>query len=183
MEGKLHTGLERCIASILGWVRFLLQSEQKKTDFKPESEMATFDADKSTAACSSVVKFITECVKKIKVTLDGKNVEAVLTELGTRMHRAILDHLQQFQYSSIGAMVAICDLNEYRRCVREFQIPLLNTLFETLHALCNLLVVEPSNLKQMCTVDQLACLDRTVLMNFVQLRVDYKTAKLVNQFR
>lgn len=59
-----------------------------------------------------------------------------------------------------GAMVVICDLNEYRRCVREFQIPLLNTLFETLHALCNLLVVEPSNLKQMCTVDQL------VSMNF-----------------
>lgn len=28
-----------------------------------------------------------------------------------------------------------------------------------------------------------ACLDRTVLMNFVQLRADYKTAKLVNQFR
>lgn len=39
----------RCIASILGWVKFLLQSEQKKTDFKPETEMATFDADKSTA--------------------------------------------------------------------------------------------------------------------------------------
>lgn len=183
MEVKLHTGLERCITSILGWVKFLLQSEQRKTDFKPETEMATFDADKSTAACSCVVKFITECVKKIKVTLDGKNVEAVLTELGTRLHRVILDHLQQFQYSSIGAMVVICDLNEYRRCVREFQIPLLNTLFETLHALCNLLVVEPSNLKQMCTVDQLACLDRTVLMNFVQLRADYKTAKLVNQFR
>lgn len=41
-------------------------------------------------------------MKKIKVTLDGKNVEAVLTELGTKLHRVILDHLQQFQYSSIG---------------------------------------------------------------------------------
>lgn len=52
-----------------------------------------------------MVKFITECVKKIKVTLDGKNVEAVLTELGTRLHRVILDHLQQFQYSSIGLLL------------------------------------------------------------------------------
>lgn len=183
IEIRLHTGLDRCISSILGWAKFLLQSEQKKTDFKPETEMATFAADKSTSACSCVIKFITECVEKIKVTFDGKNVKAVLTELGTRLHRLILDHLQQFQYSSIGAMVIICDLNEYRRCVREFEIPLLNTLFETLHALCNLLVVEPSNLAQMCSVDQLACLDRTVLMNFVQLRADYKTAKLVNQFR
>ncbi|KAG8184683.1 hypothetical protein JTE90_013076 [Oedothorax gibbosus] len=183
MEVKLHTGLERCITSILGWVKFLLQSEQKKTDFKPESEMATFDADMSTTACRSVVKFITECLKKIKVTLDGKNIEAVLTELGTKLHRVILDHLQQFQYNSFGAMAVICDVNEYRRCVRDFQIPLVNMLFETLHTLCNLFVVEPNNLKQFCNSEDLACLDRTVLMNFVQLRADYKTAKLVNQFR
>ena len=65
-----------------------------------------------------------------------------------------------------GAMVVICDLNEYRRCVREFQIPLLNTLFETLHALCNLLVVEPSNLKQMCTVDQLVSICKSYFLNY-----------------
>lgn len=184
MELKLHTGLERCITSVMGWVKFLLQSEQKKTDFKPDTEMATFDqADRATLACTSVVKFISECVTKMKDSLDGKNVEAVLTELGTRLHKVILDHLLQFQYSSIGAMVVICDLNEYRKCVKEFKVPLLDTLFDTLHALCNLLVVDPVNLKQMCTADQLANLDRSVLMSFVQLRADYKTARLFNQFK
>lgn len=52
-------------------------------------------------------------------------------------------------------MCAICDVNEYRKCVKEFKIPLVNTLFDTLHALCNLLLVKTENLKQVCTGDQL----------------------------
>ena len=60
-------------------------------------------------------------------------------------------------------MCAICDVNEYRKCVKEFKIPLVNTLFETLHALCNLLLVKPENLKQVCNGDQLV----SHLFNFV----------------
>lgn len=51
-------------------------------------------------------------------------------------------------------MLAICDVNEYRKCVKEFQIPLVTQLFNTLHALCNLLVVVPENLKQVCTGEE-----------------------------
>lgn len=38
METKLNSGLEKSIASLIGWIKYLLQSEQKKNDFKPESE-------------------------------------------------------------------------------------------------------------------------------------------------
>lgn len=92
---------------------------------------------------------------KIKDALDGKNVDAVLTELGLRFHRLIYEHLQQFQISSVGAMFVICDVNEYRRAAAEFKLPLISQLFDTLHALCNLLVVPPENLKQVCIEDQL----------------------------
>ena len=54
-----------------------------------------------------------------------------------------------------GAMLAICDVNEYRKCVKEFGILFVSQLFDTLHALCNLLVVVPDNLKQVCTGEQL----------------------------
>lgn len=52
-------------------------------------------------------------------------------------------------------MCAICDVNEYRKCVKKFKITLVDTLFETLHGLCNLLLVKPENLKQVCNGDQL----------------------------
>ena len=58
-------------------------------------------------------------------------------------------------FFAAGAMLAICDVNEYRKCVREFHIPLVIELFDTLHALCNLLVVVPDNLKQVSHGDQL----------------------------
>jgi Exocyst complex component Sec10 len=40
--------------------------------------------------------------KKIRDSLDGKNVDSFLTELGVRFHRVIFEHLQQFQFNSAG---------------------------------------------------------------------------------
>jgi len=54
-----------------------------------------------------------------------------------------------------GAMLVICDINEYRKCVKDFNIPLVTQLFNTLHALCNLLLVVPENLKQVCNGEEL----------------------------
>lgn len=55
-------------------------------------------------------------------------------------------------------------------------------LFDTLHALCNLLVVAPDNLKQVCSGEQLASLDKNILHSFVQLRADYRSARLARHF-
>lgn len=54
-----------------------------------------------------------------------------------------------------GAMLVICDVNEYRKCMKEFKIPVVSDLFEKLHALCNLLVVVPENLKEVCSGETL----------------------------
>lgn len=56
---------------------------------------------------------------------------------------------------SLGAMCAICDVNEYRKCVKDLGSTLVVDLFDTLHALCNLLLVKHENLKQVCYGDTL----------------------------
>lgn len=38
IEIKLDSGLDRSINAIVGWVKIYLQSEQKKTDFKPDTD-------------------------------------------------------------------------------------------------------------------------------------------------
>lgn len=38
IETKLDVGLDRALNAILGWVKIYLQNEQKKTDFKPETD-------------------------------------------------------------------------------------------------------------------------------------------------
>ena len=51
-------------------------------------------------------------------------------------------------------------------------------MFDTLHAMCNLLILPAANLRGAMSGDQLANLDRTILDNWIQLRVDYKSEKL-----
>ena len=75
----------------------------------------------TSSACTRVVRFISHQHEKVRDSLDGKNIEAVVLELGVRLHRAIYDHLMQFNYNSTGAMAAICDVQEYRRCAAEFK--------------------------------------------------------------
>ena len=127
-------------------------------------------------ACAKTCEFIYSQRKFIQESMDGKNLESVLTEFGTRIHRQVFEHLQQFQYTSIGkqclfharfvsrltfsrfmlflarrtrltrsyckrhtlimatelcvhcrvfflgGMVAICDISEYRSCIKEFKV-------------------------------------------------------------
>nr|DBA14365.1 TPA: hypothetical protein GDO54_005348 [Pyxicephalus adspersus] len=180
MEVKLDTGIDRTLNCMFGQMKQILASEQKKTDFKPEDENNVLI--QYTTACAKVCIYLRKQVEKIRSSMDGKNVDSVLMELGVRFHRLIYEHLQQFSYSSMGGMLAICDVAEYRKCAKEFKIALVLQLFDTLHSLCNLLVVAPDNLKQMCSGEQLASLDKNILHSFVQLRADYRSSRLARHF-
>uniref|UniRef100_A0A674NDF1 Exocyst complex component 5 n=1 Tax=Takifugu rubripes TaxID=31033 RepID=A0A674NDF1_TAKRU len=168
------------INCMVGQMKHILATEQKKTDFRPEDENNVMI--QYTTACSKVCVYVSRQVEHVRKSMDGKNVDTVLTELGVRFHRLIHEHLQQYSYSSMGGMLAICDVAEYRRCAKDFRVPLVLQLFDTLHALCNLLVVAPDNLKQVCSGEQLTNLDRNLLHAFVQLRVDYRSARLGRHF-
>lgn len=180
MEVKLDTGIDRTLNCMVGQMKYILATEQKKTDFKPEDENNVMI--QYTTACSKVCAYVSRQVEHVRKSMDGKNVDTVLTELGIRFHRLIHEHLQQYSYSSMGGMLAICDVAEYRRCAKDFRVALVLQLFDTLHALCNLLVVAPDNLKQVCSGEQLTNLDRNLLHAFVQLRVDYRSARLGRHF-
>ncbi|XP_072722285.1 exocyst complex component 5 isoform X3 [Ciconia boyciana] len=180
MEVKLDMGIDRTLNCMIGQMKHILAAEQKKTDFKPEDENNVLI--QYTNACVKVCGYVRKHVEKIRNSMDGKNVDTVLMELGVRFHRLIYEHLQQYSYSCMGGMLAICDVAEYRKCAKDFKIALVLQLFDTLHALCNLLVVAPDNLKQVCSGEQLANLDKNILHSFVQLRVDYRSARLARHF-
>ncbi|KAG6449971.1 exocyst complex component 5 [Manduca sexta] len=178
LESKLDAGLERAIAAIVSWVKLHLQTEQKKTDFKPEGDIDTI----ASPACSAVVSYLNSIMEKIHTGLEGDNLHSVTLELAVRLHRVIYEHLHNFQFNSAGAMIAICDVKEYRSavCGRSARAapPPAPALFDALHALCNLLLVKPENLHQVCEGETLAELDHSILHSFIQLRADYKSHKL-----
>jgi len=186
LEQKIDAGVDRSLNALVGWVKTILTSEQKKSDFNEGQGStsgkvmpnAALPPTTSTAACNRVVKFVNYQVDKIRESLDGKNIEFVLYELGVRLHWVIYQHMQQFTYSSAGVMAVICDVQEYRRCVEKWKVAAVNTLFDTLHAMCQLLILPPENLRGAAQGDQLANLSRDILDNWIQLRTDYKPLKL-----
>lgn len=52
-----------------------------------------------------MVKFINYNRSKILESLDGKNVEAILSDLGVKIHRTIYEHFQQFQFNIVGKIM------------------------------------------------------------------------------
>lgn len=187
----------------MNWAKAFLAGEQRKTDFRPESDVDTV----ASSACSQVVQQLKPFIAQIQRCMDGENLNAVLTDFGCRLHRVIFEHFQQFQYTTTGALVAICDVNEYRKLVRGLQSNFVTQLFDVLHALCNLLLVKHENIPEVCSGETLvsSCwvsahsghhfvisslcpppqntLDKSVVLNFIQLRSDYKTIKLSNALK
>uniref|UniRef100_F1KXG8 Exocyst complex component 5 n=1 Tax=Ascaris suum TaxID=6253 RepID=F1KXG8_ASCSU len=176
VEGRLNLGLERQLNALIGYVRFLLSSEQKKSDFRPDDENQQVTVMSN--ACSLVVKYITAEATVIAESVDGGNLRAIMGELGERFYRAVLAHIYQFSYNSQGAMLLLCDINEYRKCAMNWKVAEVSKKFESLHALANLLVVVPENLNEACSSQLLADIDRSMVNNFIQLRVDYRSARL-----
>ena len=92
-----------------------------KSDFNPSipgKGMSTAPHTTSTTACNRVIKFVNYQVDKIKESLDGKNIEFVLYELGVRLHWVIYQHMQQFTYSSDGVMNVMMDVQvNHIQCV------------------------------------------------------------------
>jgi len=179
IELKLDAGIDRSLDTIIGWAKVILQNEHSKREFFRADSLNDIDsAYMISSACEKVIRFLNVQVEKMRDSMDGKNIESILTELGTRLHRVIYEHILRFEYSSVGALSVTCDVGEYKKCVRDFKIPLLNTLFETLHVLCSLLSVLPNDLNLTFNREELMCLDPSIRMNFVQLRADFKTARL-----
>lgn len=52
IESKLDQGLERVLNAIISWLKLFLQNEQKKSDYKPES-----DVDTISSAVNEIKKF------------------------------------------------------------------------------------------------------------------------------
>lgn len=61
-------------------------------------------------------------MERIRDSVDGGNLTTVMTELGVRFHRTVLTHIYQFVYSSAGAMLLLCDINEYRKLIMAWKV-------------------------------------------------------------
>ena len=89
----------RAFVGITNHIKYILQIEQKRTDFKSESNEIS---NQSTNACSKTIRAVESYIAKINTSLDGRNVNSALKELGIKFHRCIYDHVFRFEYNELG---------------------------------------------------------------------------------
>lgn len=181
VEERINIGVRRQLNAITGYVRHILNTNQRKTDFKPDDDSCEISTICSNA-CALVTKYLNKVIQTpakcgIKDCVDGGNLHVILKELGEKIYFIILDHIRLFNYNLAGAMLLLCDINAYKRCISFWGVPDLEKKFEGLHALGNLLVVVPENLPEACNSQLLKNIDHQLMNEFIQLRNDYKLAR------
>ncbi|KAH9245792.1 tyrosine-tRNA ligase, cytoplasmic [Batrachochytrium salamandrivorans] len=112
VEQRLNSILQRKIVVVISWLEVLLL-RQKKGDFKPRDDIVAVNT-LSTMTCIQVIEFIQLVRDEAKESLNGDNLEAYLTEIGTSLHG---------------------DLSKYHEIIMTFKITLLEERFDMIKEL------------------------------------------------
>nr|TKS06226.1 hypothetical protein D5086_0000125420 [Populus alba] len=176
-EAAAYKGLQQCIETVMAEVERLLPAEQKATDYRsPDDGMAP--DHRPTNACTKVVAYLSRVLEAAFTALEGLNKQAFLTELGNRLHKGLLNHWQKFTFNPSGGLRLKRDITEYGEFVRSFNAPSVGEKFELLGIMANVFIVAPESLS---TLFEGTPSIRKDAQRFIQLREDYKSAKLASR--
>lgn len=176
VEAAAHKGLLQCIDTVMSEVERLLSSEQKATDYRTPDDGALPD-HRPTNACTRIVAYLSRVLEVAFSALEGLNKQSFLTELGNRLHKGLLNHWQKFTFSPSGGLRLKRDITEYGDFVRSFNAPSIDEKFEQLGIVANVFIVAPESLASLFEGTPSI---RKDALRFIQLRDDYKTAKIAS---
>ncbi|XP_075478657.1 exocyst complex component SEC10b-like [Primulina tabacum] len=173
-EGAAYKGLQQCIETVMAEAERLLSAEQKATDYCSSDDGVVPD-HRPTNACTRVVAYLSRVLEAAFTALEGLNKQAFLTELGNRLHKGLLNHWQKFTFNPSGGLRLKRDITEYSEFVRSFNSPTVDEKFESLGIMANVFIVAPESLSSLFEGTPSI---RKDAQRFIQLRDDYKSAKL-----
>jgi hypothetical protein len=176
-EGAAYKGLQQCIETVMAEVERLLSAEQKATDYKAPEDGNVPD-HRPTTACIRVVAYLSRVLEAAFTALEGPNKQAFLTELGNRLHKGLLNHWQKFTFNPSGGLRLKRDITEYGEFLRSFNAPSVDEKFELFGIMANVFIVAPESLSSLFEGTPSI---RKDAQRFIQLRDDYKSAKLATK--
>ncbi|XP_074574142.1 exocyst complex component 5-like [Curcuma longa] len=175
VEGSAQKGLQQCIETVMAEVERLLSSEQKTTDYRTPDDGNAPD-HRPTNACIRVVAYLSRVLESAFNALEGLNKQSFLTDLGNRLHKGLVNHWQKFTFSPSGGLRLKRDITEYGEFVRSFSAPSIDEKFELLGIVANCFIVAPESLASLFEGTPSSI--RKDALRFIQLRDDFKTAKI-----
>ncbi|KAL1534517.1 Exocyst complex component 5 [Salvia divinorum] len=176
-EAAAYKGLQLCIETVMAEVDRLQSAEQKAADFR-SSDDGISPEQRPTNACTRVIAYLSRVLESAFTALEGLNKQAFLTELGNRLHKLVMSHWEKFTFNWSGGLQLKRDISEYADFVRCFNAPTVDEKFELLGILANVFIVAPESLSSLFEGTPSI---KTDAKRFIQLRDDYKSAKLATK--
>ncbi|KAI8089981.1 exocyst complex component Sec10-like protein [Halteromyces radiatus] len=176
LETKVNSVVTRSIEAITYWLNETL-AKQKKNDFRPKDEEVVMMSN-GTMPCVYSVEFLTKIYRAAIKTLQGKNLESYLLNVGSEFHSLLVEHFKKYYVTPTGGLLVTKDIAKYQEVIMMFKIPTLNDRFEMLRQLGNIFVVKPEILRSILSEGYLARLEPNVLYPYLEKRADFKTARL-----
>nr|XP_043633310.1 exocyst complex component SEC10a-like [Erigeron canadensis] len=176
-ENSACRGLHQCIEIVIAEVERLLSAEQKAADYKSPDDSLLADP-RPTVACTRVVAYLSRVLESAFTALEGLNKQSFLTELGNRLHKALTNHWLKFSYNASGGLKLKRDITEYGDFLRNFNTPTVDEKLESLSIMANIFIVAPESLSSL--IEGTPSI-RKDAQRFVQLRDDYRSAKLASK--
>ncbi|CAO3622249.1 unnamed protein product [Cunninghamella blakesleeana] len=176
LEIKINNVISRSIEAITYWLSDIL-GRQKKNDFSPRVEEVLMMSN-GTVPCVNSVEFLTKVYRAATKSLQGKNLEAYLLNIGNEFHTLLLEHFKKYTVTPTGGLMVAKDIAKYQEVIQVFKIPTLNDRFEMLRQLGNIFVVKPEILRSILSEGYLARLEPNVLYPYLVKREDFKSAQL-----
>ncbi|KAJ2160323.1 Exocyst complex component 5 [Coemansia sp. RSA 552] len=185
VELSLNLIVNKFSSACTQWIATLL-GKQRKGDFRPaEDDFTAFEV--GTEPCRHCTDFLVRVERTCRQCLGADNCARVLADIGSALHRMLMEHLRKFVVSVAGGLVLAKDVSRYREAIAAFDIPALGDKFSVLQDISNIFLVQSSALKSMLDEGPLARLDRSTLQAFVSMREDNASSgssksNLVRQF-
>ncbi|CAH2072908.1 unnamed protein product, partial [Thlaspi arvense] len=98
-----------------------------------------------------------------------------------RLDKLLLTHWQKFTFNPSGGLQLKRDINVYGDLVKSFSTPSVDEKFDLMGIIANVFIVAPESLSSLSTLFEGSPSIRADAQRFIQLREDYKSAKLATR--
>jgi len=175
LEESIELGLDKALFVLLAEIENMLMTKQRRRNWKPKpNEADQIDFQHASDACLSVCAFIKTQYSLLSDALDGRNLQAFLIEMGTRILAALLKHVKKYEVDQgIGAFCLMRDMSEYQECIATFKIEKLDTDYDILKAIAKIHMVGPEQLGDVISDSALCKWTKHELEQFIKMRSDY----------
>ncbi|KAI9594111.1 exocyst complex component Sec10-domain-containing protein [Syncephalis fuscata] len=179
LDDVVASGLDRSIEVLMGHVEYILENEQKPTDYDPENEILDL---KPTKACYDVVKCLSTHTQMVSGATEKSMLEVFYTELGLRFFNILSKHLKKIKLASRADFKLLGnDLNHYHEWAESLNAAEALRYFHALKELGHIYIVSPQDLRELMHDRRRyqGALREEEIYEFVQLRKDYRRIQKV----